>query len=403
MVLAVQLVLTVDKKVQAINPLPLSVLKEYGWEWFAGDGDWVYLAPEIVEVSRREILQYRRACHELYEMIMDAAQYVIDNNLWNELCIPPNLVEMIKMTWNDNRHLYLIGRFDVAGGMDGIPIKLIEFNADTPTILAETAFLQKELLEVNGIKPNQQFNMVYEELVDQFRKLKVLNSDLEPTLLVTTLGHEEDTINADVIFDAAEEAGFDVEYRDLEEISFSPDEGIFVEVSEDKFVKFDFLYKIVPWEFISLEEPELMDILNEIVRDRKAVIVNPAYSVLLQSKGLMKYLWDLNRNHDFLLETSFKKPVNPKNSYVEKVVYGREGENICIYDKHGEVIEETEGDFFEFPNIYQDFAKLPRDNSGNYYQPAIFHVSQPCALSFRRRNALIMDEDAKFVAHVLKD
>ena len=36
-----------------------------------------------------------------------------------------------------NWHLY--GRFDLSGGLDGKPIKLIEFNADTATCIPETA------------------------------------------------------------------------------------------------------------------------------------------------------------------------------------------------------------------------------------------------------------------------
>ncbi len=392
--------LSVDsRRVRQVNELPYQILKELGWEWFAGEDDWRYLAPEMMAVTRQEINGYRKACDELYQMYLDAAEYVINNNLWNELNIPPNIIEQIKYTWSQDSHQHLIGRFDVAGGLDGLPIKLIEFNADTPTTLAETSYIQSEMLKINDIDENEQFNNVYVELVDYFKKLKILNPDKEPTLLVSTMGFDEDIINADVVYDAAEEAGFDVEYRDLEDVNFSPDEGIFVELKEERFMKFDFWFKLIPWEFIALEEPELMDILNEIVMDDLAIILNPAFSLLFQSKGMLKILWDMNPGHPLLLETSYKKPENPTNRYVEKVVYGREGENICIYDADGKVLDEREGDYFEFPVIYQDFGELPRDDSGNYYQPGIFYVDDACALSFRRRNSLIIDEDSKFVAH----
>ena len=44
-----------------------------------------------------------------------------------------NLVEIIKNSWENDVHWHLYGRFDLAGGIDGKPIKLIELNADTPT------------------------------------------------------------------------------------------------------------------------------------------------------------------------------------------------------------------------------------------------------------------------------
>ncbi len=374
-----------------------------GWDWFAGDGEWLYLAPEMIGISRSEVSAFNKASEELYQMFLDATEFVINNDLWNELNIPPNIVDMIRLTWTKSNHQHLIGRFDLAGGIDGLPIKLIEFNSDTPTILAETTFIQKATLELNGFEDYGQFNNVYKELIDYFQKLKVLNPDKQPTLLVTTMGHEEDVINADVIYDAAEEAGFDVEYRDMEEITFSPDEGIFAELEEGEFMQFDFLFKIVPWEYIALEEPELMDILTEIVEKDMAMILNPAYTLLFQSKGMLKMLWDLNPGHPLLLETTSKRPSNPLGPYVEKVVYGREGENITIYDKDGEVMDEREGDYYEFPVIYQDFAKLPVDESGNYYQPGIFYVDRPCGLSFRRRSSLIIDEDSKFVSHFYLD
>jgi len=396
--------LTVDnRRIKQVKEFPAHLLKEMGWEWFGGDGEWLYLAPEMIGVSRTEVAAYNKACEELYQMYLDAAQFVINNDIWNDLNIPPNMVDMIRLTWSKSNHQHLIGRFDLAGGLDGLPLKLIEFNSDTPTILAESTFIQKATLELNGFEDFGQFNNVYKELIDYFQKLKVLNPDKQPTLLVSTMGNEEDIINADVIYDAAEEAGFDVEYRDLEEVTFSPDDGIYVELEEGEFMKFDFWYKIVPWEFIALEEPELMDILTEIVQRDLAMILNPAYTILFQAKGMMKLLWDLNPGHPLLLETTFKRPSNPLGPYVEKVVYGREGENITIYDKDGEVMDEREGDFYEFPVIYQEFAKLPVDESGNYYQPGIFYVDRPCGLSFRRRSSLIIDEDSKFVSHFYLD
>ena len=51
----------------------------------------------------------------------------------------------------------VVASFDLAGGLDGLPIKLIEFNADTPTSLFETSIVQWALLKHNGMDETHQF------------------------------------------------------------------------------------------------------------------------------------------------------------------------------------------------------------------------------------------------------
>lgn len=75
-------------------------------------------------VSNDEVEAYYAAANELYDMFAEAGQYVIDNNLFHELNIPFNLVELIKNSWSNDVHWHLYGRFDFAGGVDGKPIKL---------------------------------------------------------------------------------------------------------------------------------------------------------------------------------------------------------------------------------------------------------------------------------------
>ena len=83
-------------------------------------------------------------------MYVEAAEHVIKNDLFHEIGIPFNLVEVIKESWENDVHWHLYGRFDLAGGLDGKPIKLLEFNADTPTALFETAIIQWAMLKQNG-------------------------------------------------------------------------------------------------------------------------------------------------------------------------------------------------------------------------------------------------------------
>ncbi len=121
---------------------------------------------------------------------------------------------------------------------------------------------------------------------------------------------------------------------------------------------------------------------------------------MFQSKAFMKILWDLYPNHPLLLKTDFK-PLSGI-SYIEKKVFGREGENTIIYDKENKIIEKRDGIYGEFPSIYQEYVELPKDDKGNYYQAGVFFAYEGCGLGFRR-GGLILDNYSKFVGHRVVD
>src|SRR5690606_19069287 len=132
-----------------------------------------------------------------------AAQHVISNRRYRELGIPANAVQIIEYTWA-NRHRFplLYGRFDLAGVIDGRPAKLIEFNADTATILPETIDIQAAQLSRAGFGEHRQFNKLFAHLQARLMKLRELYPQLAPEIVVSTLGHEEDNLNADLLADA---------------------------------------------------------------------------------------------------------------------------------------------------------------------------------------------------------
>jgi glutathionylspermidine synthase len=121
---------------------------------------------------------------------------------------------------------------------------------------------------------------------------------------------------------------------------------------------------------------------------------------MFQSKAFMKILWDLYPNHPLLLETSFE-PL--EGAHVQKPAFGREGENVIITDESGEILDEKDGHYENFMPIFQEFAKLNRDDDGAYYHAGVFFAYEGCGLGFRKAIRPIIDDDAKFVGHVIKD
>lgn len=381
---------------------PDTQLRNLGWDWMIGQDTLPYLTNEVVPVSAAEAEAYYEAANELFDMFVAAGQHVIDNNRFAELGIPDNLVELIKLTWNDDRNIHLYGRFDLAGGIDGQPIKLIEFNADTATCLPETAVVQYAHLRANGLDESHQFNTVFETLTSQFEELLAQHPDLQPTLLLSAMrGFPEDDTNVALIGEAAREAGFETEFDFIDSVEFSADEGIFWQNPKNgQFEKLDFWFKLVPWESIAEDEPDLTQILTEIVRNRLAVVLNPPYTLLFQSKYILKVLWELYPNHPLLLETD-TKPLMDK-ACVEKVLFGREGANVRILNSDGSVRQAVDGEYSRYPKIYQAYVDFPRDEAGHTYQAGVFYAGDACGLGFRR-GGLILDNGAGFVGHVVKE
>jgi glutathionylspermidine synthase len=394
-------------QLQKLKNSPDKHLQKLGWDWMLGKDTLTYLTQEVLKVSEKEADNYYQAANELYEMLVIAGQYLIDNQLFSSLDIPPNLIELIRFTWEDDRHLHLYGRFDFAGGVDGKAIKLIEFNADTATCLPETAVVQWSHLQANGLEKTLQFNTLYEDLRNNFIRLKNLNMDLQPRILFSTLRETpEDETNVNLLAEAAKEAGFEVGFAYIDEIDFSANEGIFVKDkilsrNDDKnYIHYPFWFKLLPWEYIALDEPELLDILTPMIINRKAVVINPAYVMLFQSKGILKTLWDLFPNHKLLLETS-NKPLIHRPLSVEKVMYGREGANVKIVDKNGKSQFEEDSEYGFYAKIYQEFTEFPKDSEGYYYQAGVFFAYQGCGLGFRR-GGKILNNTAQFVGHFVE-
>lgn len=387
---------------QKIEPLENHYLEKIGFLWHTDSDESSYISNTLVRVTQAESEAYYEAANELYDMFIEAAQYVIDNNLFHEIGIPFNLVEVIKASWENDVHWHLYGRFDLAGGIDGEPIKLLEFNADTPTALFETAIIQWAMLAQNGMDEGRQFNALYEALIDNFKRLVTLEESVEAFeenyqgwkfLFSSIRGNIEEENTVRLLQHIAAEAGYETEFAYIDEIAFSDEEGIFFHDEP-----YELWFKLIPWEDIALEESDLARILTNIINNQKAIIFNPAYTLLFQSKGLLKILWDLYPDHPLLLESSFEPLEGQKQ--VSKPVFGREGGSVSIIDADGSTIESTESEYENHKKLYQAYTELPTDAEGKSYQAGVFYAYEACGLGFRK-GGKILDNMSKFVGHII--
>ncbi|MDQ1244814.1 MAG: hypothetical protein QG565_1154 [Campylobacterota bacterium] len=387
-------------KLTKIKPLKNEQLEELGFTWHTDSDNSKYINDSIVRISENEAEAYYEAANEIYDMYVEAAEYVVENNLFFELGIPFNLVEAIKKSWENDVHWHIYGRFDFAGGVDGKPIKLLEFNADTPTSLFETALLQWALLKSNNMDEDKQFNNVYESIKQNFRRLITLFDDTElfderydgwKILFSSIQGNDEEEATTRLLQQIATDAGFNTGFEYLGDVRF--DEGGIYDRDDNQY---EYWFKLYPWEDIATDEPELATMLTNIMQNQSAIILNPAYTLLFQSKGMLKILYDLFPDSPYLLKTSFEPIKGIK--HVEKSVFGREGANIKIVDANDTVLSEQEGPYGNHKKIYQEYVELNMDEEGFKYQAGVFFAYEACGVGFRKGKE-IMNNMSKFVGH----
>jgi len=389
-------------RLQKLSPLNTDALDELGFTWHTDSDGTKYVSDELVEITTHEAEAYYEAANEIYDMYVEAAQHVIDNDLFFDLGIPFNLVDAIKKSWENDVHWHIYGRFDLAGGIDGKEIKLIEFNADTPTGLFESALLQWALLKHNNMDESKQFNNIYEAISENFKRLITLFDDTEhfderydgwKVLFSSIDNNDEEEATTRLLQQMATDAGFNTSFEYLQNTHFD-ENGIF-DANDNEF---EYWFKLYPWEDIAHDEPELATTITNIMNNQKAIILNPAYTLLFQSKGMLKVLYDLFPDSPYLLKTSFE-PLNGIQ-HVEKSVFGREGANTKIIDSNGNIIESTDGPYDNYKKVYQEYVDFNKDINANKYQAGVFFSYEACGLSYRKGNE-IMDNMSKFVGHII--
>ncbi|MBA1438516.1 MAG: glutathionylspermidine synthase family protein [Epsilonproteobacteria bacterium] len=254
-------------------PLDNTALDQLGFTWHTNGSDTKHVSNSFVQISHNEAETYYQAANELYDMYVEAAEYVIENDLFFEIGIPFNLVDAIKKSWENDVHWHIYGRFDLAGGINGKPIKLIGFNADTPSTLFETALLQWAMLKHNNLDETKQFNEVYESMMQNFKRLITLFDDPEDfekhydgwkILFSSISGNEEEEATTKLLQQMATDAGFATHFEFLEDVQFD-NNGIYDQNGN----KYEYWFKLFPWEDIAI-----LDANGNIVQESDEVYDN---------------------------------------------------------------------------------------------------------------------------------
>ncbi|KQR95340.1 glutathionylspermidine synthase [Chryseobacterium sp. Leaf180] len=337
------------------------------------------------EFSMSEIDQIENATAELWQMCLTAVDHVIEKKLWDRFNIPENFRNYITTSWEED-HPSVFGRFDF--GFDGENLKLLEFNADTPTSLYEASVIQWYWLQ--EMFPNKdQFNSIHEKLVDYWKYLKKY---MKPHYIYfSSLTNIEDVTNVEYMRDCATQAGFETEFIPVQDIGWAEDVEEFI--AADNSVM-DYIFKLYPYEWI-IED----GFAEKLVRnDFRSQWIEPAWKVILSSKAILPVLWELFPKHPLLLESYFEQ--EHLQNFVKKPVYSREGANVTLF-KNGKEIEQNGGDYAKQGFIYQQMFDLPNFD-GNYPVIGSWVIGQEAAgIGIRESMHLITNNESRFVPHLI--
>lgn len=356
---------------------------------------------DILIISQEEADAYYVAAERCFRDVDSAAEYFIASRRLDELGIPDYAVPVIERTYREYiRHPHMLGRFDFAGGLAGLPIKLLEFNADTPFSIFEVSSLQYALARYHELDPDHfQYNSLFEQLRDFFAEL--LPAHAGRGVLFTNAADGEDDLNTFIIKDAAKHAGLTGTCLHWTDVCIDRDHGLCSVDKSGAYIDkiFHLMIKMVPWDLLFLEDERMArELLRSMERDPGLVVCNPPYAAVYQSKALLAHVQRLfPENPHFLPAAS--SPL-PDVAQVAKPIWGREGRNITIWE-NGQAVTRTDGFYARQPLIYQQKAELVCDGT-HYYQAGVFISAEvPCGLGFRRGPSPIITTDDAMIGHIV--
>lgn len=334
----------------------------------------------------QEILLLEDATADLWEMCLTAVQYTIDHGLYDRFRIPPDFIPYLERSWKED-HPSIYGRFDLC--YKNGQVRLLEFNADTPTSLYEAGIIQWFWLQDFDQRLDQ-FNSLHEKLIDQWRFVRnyLFSGPLHFACIRDSL---EDLTNTEYLRDCAIQAGIETRFVFIQDIGWDKEREVFIDAEGQPLCN---LFKLYPWEWLLADE-----FARHIRTDRNCTLfIEPAWKMILSNKAILPLLWELFPGHSYLLPAYFSG--ERLTRYVKKPILSREGANIDMM-ADGKLIGRTDGEYGEEGYIYQELFELP-EYDGNYPLVGSWVVGRlPAGIGIREAGDLITDNLSRFVPHLI--
>ena len=349
---------------------PLRRDGSFVWDSMYGDE---YALASLHPVTAEFCRTLRSAAEKLGGVYARTAEVLqqADDELLAELGLP-------QATWQAVRSSLpgllptVLGRFDFAATEQGV--KMLEFNAETPTDVVEAFYVNGKVCEFFGATdPNQALAV---DLSRAFQRSVAAYRDsgfaVERVVFSSVDWHDEDAGTTRFLLAQSGLAG---KFVPLSQLRLFEDRLQVWDGQAHEPV--DLLYRLHPLEKMAEEQdgdgyPTGRHVL-EIVAEGRLALVNPPAAMLAQSKATQALIWSLYEDGSFfspeeraaiaahMLPTYFENRFLGRCPYVTKPVYGREGGAVTIYGSDGVAwTRDDEGGYWEQPLVYQQYVALPK-------------------------------------------
>lgn len=340
------------------------------------------------QFSAAQIDHLEQVTQELHAMCLEAVDHVIRHDLFARIGLGAQAADLVKHSWSQEE-VSIYGRFDFSYDGTGEP-KLLEYNADTPTALYEASIAQWVWLE-ELFPQRDQFNSIHEKLLDAFQTVKNRMPIVSQLYFSSVKEHEEDRVTVDYMRDVAHQAGIATRHIAIEDIGFNPEAATFIDL-DDQAIRW--LFKLYPWEWL------LADGFGQYIRPETITLIEPAWKMVLSTKGMLPILWELFPGHVNLLP-SYWDASRLGSSFVKKPLFGREGANIELVREGSSMT--TTGSYGSEGCIYQALHPLPVF-AGRYPVIGSWMVNGLAAgIGIREDESPVTANTSRFVPHFFTD
>lgn len=331
-----------------------------------------YATLSVSALNKKQVESARKATTRIlpvFQRMMELVRTLPDETLL-ELGYPKESLSFLRLDTNDVPNV--IGRFDIM--FDGDDAKIIEFNADTPTFIRELFDVSERISKHFDVKNlNKGQSDVLKDVMEKAILSSKEKTDVEEPF-VLFVAHKESVEDYETVRYLSELVsdvpGIEVGLSPLEDLEIVPKQGLYLNGK-----KIDILYRQT-WatEIIIKDKEGNVEIGRELLRlveDGLIQFINPPASFLLQNKMIFALMWSLLKENNPILDESMKEAIrlyipesyfyeeefSERNNkkYVEKPVFGREGNSVTVFQKENMLFEAVEKEFKYMPQLFQEY------------------------------------------------
>lgn len=323
-------------------------------------------------ITSEDVEELRFATEKLGQLIFKTAKLLrkMSDEVLSDLGFPKESISFLR--FKSISPETIISRFDFVKKEN--QIKMLEFNSDTPTFIKECFYVNGLLAKhFNQTDPNaSELNVLKNTVMKAIiESIKTLNLNHVPNVIFTAHeDHLEDWYTCKFLSDLIPFPNKLVPLNNLQlrHGSLVDPDGVPIDVLYRQTYPIEYLIEDCDdtGEKIGLQ-------LLELVQLKKLALINPISAFLLQSKAIQAFIWGLKDDRNFfnkdeaviieryMLPTFLEnEPFLDSNQYVEKPVFGREGDTVIIYDQYGKkMIENPHQTYKKELQIFQEYIELP--------------------------------------------